>query len=263
MILIAGPCVIESYEILEETVETLLDTLKKYLKIEFYFKSSCVKDNRTKIENFKGVGFEKGIEWLLKIKEKYNAKICTDFHTITQIEEWGKYIDILQIPALLCQQTSLLESAAKTNKIIHIKKGQFLGIEQFKGPIDKLKNAGAEKIFATDRGTLLGYDRVFMDPRHVIQIKKYCKPTKVLVDITHPTKVCTKDSYGNFFDAYYIAMGYLAAGVDGIFMETHPSLKKALCDAITMIPLNIAERWIKDFYDLHQFINRRQNELYK
>lgn len=253
MILIAGPCVAEGYDILKQTLEGLLDAIEE-LDIEFYFKSSCVKDNRSSYSSYAGPGFLGGLQMLSKLRQEYKVKICTDFHSPQDIKQWAEIVDVIQIPAYLSQQTSLLKAAAETNKIVFIKKGQFFGPEQFKGPIDKLQKYGAKKIIAADRGTTLGYDRLFMDPRHVPMIKKH--GCSVLADITHPTKIATQGGTGYWHDAFYIAMGYLAAGANGIFMETHPTIKNAKCDSITMVPLEVSIKWIKEFYKLYEFISQ-------
>lgn len=255
MILIAGPCIIEDFEMLEETLETLLETIRD-LDVDFYFKSSCVKDNRTNVENYRGVGFLVGLDWLEKLRKKYNIRICTDFHTPKQIKQFGNRVDLIQIPAYLCQQTSLMEEAVKTKKRIHIKKGQFLGPTQFMKLLKKYRDAGCKNIIATDRGTSLGYNGLFMDPRHVKTMWWY--GAKICVDITHPNKFVDKKEINVYNNAYSIAMGYIAAGVDGIFLETHPNPQKALCDSQTMIPLDIAKKWIKKFYRLYEIIREER-----
>lgn len=251
MILIAGPCVVENYEILKQTLEGLLKAIEG-LNIEFYFKSSCVKDNRSNHSNYSGPGFLGGLQILDRLRQEHKVKICTDFHSPQDIERWAELTDVIQIPAYLSQQTSLLKAASETNKTVFIKKGQFLGPEQFKGPVTKLQDFGAKKIIVADRGTTLGYDRLFMDPRHVPMIKKYGYP--VLADITHPTKITAGKGTGRWNDAYYIAVGYLAAGADGIFMETHPAIEEAECDSVTMVPLETGTKWIKEFYKLYNFM---------
>ena len=231
MILIAGPCVIESYDVLRTTAEYIKEKLPP--DIEFYFKSSCVKDNRTKLVNYKGIGFTKGLELLLKIKEEFGLSITTDFHSPRDIETFGHVVDLIQIPAFLSMQTSMAEAAASKNKPVSIKKGQFLGPLEAVKMWKKYKDLGIKKVFLIDRGTQLGYNQVFMDPRHIAIWKK--EGATVLVDITHPNKNYPGDKLTNSLS---LAKSSLAAEADGIFMEIHPSPEDALCDAQTQISLN-------------------------
>jgi len=249
MILIAGPCVIEKKKILKKSVESLLKSIENK-DIEFYFKSSFKKDNRTLTTGFSGLDPTKAIMLLNDIKNEYNIKICTDIHETKDFERYDLHnVDIIQIPAYLAKQQSLLKEAASFCNMhglkLHIKKPQFAG------PIDMLniaKNAwsyGANDIIITDRGTMLGYDKVFMDPRHVDIMKKSGFP--VLCDITHPNKNYPGDKLKNI---EILAKSYLAAGADGIFMETHPDCENALCDAETMLPLENVDKLIKDIYEI-------------
>ena len=243
MKLIAGPCVIESKDQLFTTMDSLQNVLKGK-EIDFYFKSSCVKDNRTKIGNYRGVGFEEGIALLQEVRKKYNVKITTDFHNESQLMQYGKGVDLIQIPAYLAQQTSLLECAASIGVPIHIKKPQFLDTEDMNILTQKLEDLDfSKKVFVTDRGTSLGYKTLFMDPRHVPQLKA----DAILVDITHPNK-----NYPGYTteNSFALAMGYLAAGADGLFLETAPECEKAKCDSGTMLTLNHAHTIINRAYHL-------------
>jgi len=240
MILICGPCVIEpNKDYLSQVAEQLV-SLKGF--DEIIFKSSCIKNNRTKTSNYYGVGFESGIDQLLRINQEFGLKITTDFHTVTQIEDYGQDVDMIQIPAYLAMQTDLAIAAAKTNKPIHIKKPQFLSPSKINLPINKIKdtNPNAE-IIVTDRGTSFGYDYVMMDPRH-IRLMKMNGADKVIVDVTHPNKYW--DDYTFAFD---LALSAKAVGADGIFMEVHPNPKDALCDADSQVPLNEAIPFLQKF----------------
>jgi len=264
MTLIAGPCVIESYEILEETAQELL-RLTKYKAIDFYFKSSWKKDNRTKLQNYRGVSLRIAINYFSKLKEKYpTLKICTDFHNDFQVqmaEDFIKeYIDVIQIPAFLARQNSLLATVASTfNKKVHIKKPQFMDPVDIDQSINMLTNIGVSlnDIFVTDRGTCFGYDNLILDVRHIPIMKNY--NTKVLVDITHPNK--------NYFDFHEQANKYseilglssLISGADGLFLETHPNPPISQCDGLTMLPLKNMGKLID--YFLKTYMLRKQLDL--
>jgi 2-dehydro-3-deoxyphosphooctonate aldolase (KDO 8-P synthase) len=253
MVLIAGPCVIEDYEMLNVTAKVLSKVVKN-LDIDFYFKSSCIKDNRTKVENFRGVGFKQGIEWLEKIRGMYDVKICTDFHNIDQLKKWSDRVDLIQIPAFLGRQVSMLECAAQQNKTIHLKKPQFMSYSDVQIPIKILQKSGAEKIFLTDRGTYSG-EFLTMDPRSVEIMKAYLYEdpnVKILADITHPNK-----GQNLLSDrlARNLGKAYIAAGADGLFLETHPNMQQALCDEETMLSLESASKYITEFYLLKKFID--------
>ena len=241
MILICGPCVIESYELLDEVMYRLIEINKHF---DFYFKASCIKDNRTKLTNFRGVGFELGIKYLTKIKNKYNVKITTDFHSEEQIEKYSNYVDLIQIPAFLARQSSLLVAASKTNKKLHVKKPQLLGCDE----CDQISNKVDESnIILCDRGTSFGYKHVMFDPRHIQFMKKHYSSDSI-VDITHPNKHWNDYSY-----AFSIGESAIISGADGVFLETHPRPEKALCDAETMIPLNEVNSYLINLKKIYDF----------
>ncbi len=240
MIIVAGPCVIEDTEILDETAYTLKDIIDG-AGIDFYFKASAVKDNRTSTKNYAGVGMEQGISMLLDIKKKYGLKITTDFHNEFDISRYGAWVDLIQIPAYLAQQTSLLVAASQMGKPIHIKKPQFLGPEEAAQPCNKLKELGfKDKIILTDRGTMFGYNQTLFDPRHIPIMKK--TGVSVLVDVTHPNKNYPYDPYNSLI----LARSAIVSGADGIFFETHPRCDEAKCDGKTMIPLKDVADFIED-----------------
>jgi len=251
MILIAGPCVIEDYDTLYYTAKKLKDIIK-YKIIDFYFKSSILKDNRTYHDSYKGVDFIKGIKYLQNIRDEFNIKITTDFHSVEQIKEYGNKVDLIQIPAFLAKQTSLLKAAVETGNEIHIKKPQHLGPVEANFIIDNIyKMNYNNSIIISDRGTLLGYNKTFLDPRHIPIMKN--SSAKVLADITHPNK---NYPYNNFMKlSQTLAKASIAAGADGLFIETHPNCNEAKCDSGTMYPLKEMEKLIKDIYELYQFIN--------
>lgn len=253
MVLISGPCVIESLDILEKTAEKILESIRDK-DIDFYFKASCVKDNRTKIKNYTGVGMKDGIAMLLDIKKKYNVKITTDFHNENDIFRYGSYVDLIQIPAYLGQQTSLIDAASKLHTPIHIKKPQFLGPTEAEQPYRKLTDLGfKEQVFLTDRGTMFGYNQTIFDPRHIPLMKS--TGVQVLADVTHPNKNYPEnDEYGYFYSVI-LARSAMVSGADGIFVETHPDCNQAKCDSKTMISLDKFDDFISDIYSLFQYTN--------
>ena len=180
--IIAGPCVIESYELLEKVASCLKDISLKY-EIDFYFKSSFDKANRSSIDSFRGPGLFKGLEMLDKIKKKFNVKVISDIHEPNQAEPASKVLDIIQIPAFLCRQTDLLEAAAKTDKIINVKKAQFIAPESMINVINKIKFYKNDKIMITERGTMHGYGNLVVDMTSIIKMKKFGYP--IIFDATH------------------------------------------------------------------------------
>lgn len=249
MVLIAGPCVIEDKNTLETVVETILETLPS--DVDFFFKSSCVKDNRTSSQNYSGVGMYEGIKLLQDIRSKYRVKITTDFHNVSDIQEFGKIVDLIQIPAYLAQQTSISQAAIDTTNKIHIKKPQFLGPLEANILIKKFVSMGAklEDLIITDRGTMFGYDKYMMDPRHFLLMKE--SGVKVLSDITHPNK-----NYPGYTEELIKILGRSAmvSGADGIFMEMHPNCSKAKCDSLTMFDSNHFSSFFKELYTLYNTI---------
>lgn len=234
-----------------QSLEIILDAIRDK-NVDFYFKASCIKDNRTKKGNYRGPGFEHGMAIFETIKQKYEVKITTDFHSVDQIDIWGRNVDVIQIPAFLSRQSSILEAAAKTGKIVHVKKAQFMSPEDIQQPVRILEESGVKNIFVTDRGTQFGYDDWMMDPRHVPIMKMYTNDQhKVLVDITHPNKY--KNFNLNYQFAESIGLAYLAAGADGVFIETHPNCSDASCDANTMIQGVRFESLFNKLYQQHRF----------
>lgn len=253
MILIAGPCVIENKDVLRKTIERVLESIHNMTDVEFYFKSSYRKDNRTSFDSFEGLETHEALNMLLEIKKEYNVKLCTDIHNPIDLHLIPELldVDVIQIPAFLAKQKRLLQIASKfcerNNKILHIKKPQFIGPED---SLNIIKNIELEmnNIFLTDRGTMLGYDKWFMDPRHVPIMKE--SSAKILADITHPNKNYPGDRIKNIET---LGKAYLISGADGVFIETHPNCDGALCDAETMLPTNEFNRIIKELYAISKF----------
>lgn len=243
--ILAGPCVIETYDILKKTAEGLKKITQK-LDINFVFKSSFDKANRSSIDSYRGPGIEKGLEMLAKIKKDFDLPIVTDIHTPDQAAIAAEVADILQIPAFLCRQTDLLIAAAKTGKIVNIKKGQFLAPEQMKPLINKVKDSGNTNITLTDRGTTFGYNNLVSDFRAIPIMQDLGYP--VIFDATHSVQLPGVNGECSGGDRRFVpvlAKSAVAAGANGLFFEVHPNPDTALCDGPNMIALNDAESLFK------------------
>lgn len=239
--LMAGPCVIENEEMPFEICERLKQICER-LDINLIFKASYRKANRSKIDSFSGIGDEKALNILGQIREKYQLPVVTDIHSAQEAAIAAEYVDILQIPAFLCRQTDLLLAAAQTNKIVNIKKGQFLSAQSMKHVADKVKSVGNDKILLTDRGTMFGYQDLIVDYRSIPIMQSFDCP--VVMDITHSLQQPNQSegvSGGLPQMIETIAKAAIATGVDGIFMETHPNPAQALSDGKNMLALDKVE----------------------
>lgn len=235
--LIAGPCVIESEELVLSIAGQMKEITEK-LGIPYTFKASFDKANRTSINSFRGPGIEKGLEILQKVKDIYGLPICTDIHEPWQAAEAAKVADILQIPAFLCRQTDLLVAAAKTGKCINIKKAQFLAPWDMKNCVEKVKQSGNDNVMLCERGTSFGYNTLVVDMTGLRVMKDF--GVSVIFDATHSVQKPGGDgtsSGGNRQYVEYLAKAALAVGVDGLFMETHPDPDHAKSDGPNMVPL--------------------------
>lgn len=239
--LMAGPCVIENEQMPFEICEKLKEICER-LDIDLIFKASYRKANRSKIDSFSGIGDEKALKILGEIRKKYALPVVTDIHSAEEAEMAAEYVDILQIPAFLCRQTDLLLAAAKTNKIINIKKGQFLSAQSMKHVADKVLSVGNEKIILTDRGTMFGYQDLIVDFRSIPIMQSFNLP--VVMDITHSLQQPNQSegvSGGMPQMISTIAKAAIAVGANGIFMETHPNPSQALSDGKNMLALDQVE----------------------
>ncbi len=250
--LMAGPCVIENQTMPFEIAERL-QQITSTLGIPFIFKASYRKANRSKLDSFTGIGDEKGLEILSQIRQRYNLPVVTDVHSAEEAERAAEAVDIIQIPAFLCRQTDLLVAAAKTNKIVNIKKGQFLSAESMRFALDKVLESGNEKVILTDRGTMFGYQDLIVDFRSIPTMQSFGVP--VVMDITHslqqPNQSCgVSGGVPQMIET--IAKAAVAVGVDGIFMETHPDPKSAKSDGANMLPLSEVETLLKKLLKLRQ-----------
>ena len=243
---IAGPCVIESAELLDVVAAKLVD-INKRLGTDIIFKASFDKANRTSIRSFRGPGIDKGLQMLSDVKSKYGLKILTDIHEAWQAEPTGEVCDVIQIPAFLCRQTDLLVAAAKTGRTVNIKKAQFLAGRDMRYPVEKAREAGAEEVWLTERGNMMGYGNLVVDFRNIVDMKEIV-PT-VVMDCTH--SVQRPDAAGGKTggDRRFVPAMALAAkafGATGYFFEVHPTPDEGLSDAANMLELNKLEGLIKD-----------------
>ena len=253
--ILAGPCAIESKEILFETAQYLKE-LTEELNINFVFKSSYDKANRSSITSYRGLGMEKGLELLSEVKKEFNLPIVTDIHNPEEAAIAAEVADIIQIPAFLCRQTDLLVAAAKTNKIINIKKGQFLAPQQMKSIANKVKESGNNKITITDRGVTFGYNNLVSDMRAIPIIQEMGYP--VIFDATHSVQLpggCGESSGGERKFVPILAKSAVAAGANGLFFEVHPNPDKALCDGANMLKLTDFEQVLTVCNGIFKLVN--------
>jgi 2-dehydro-3-deoxyphosphooctonate aldolase (KDO 8-P synthase) len=253
--LIAGPCVIESEE-LSMNVAQKIKGITERLGIECYFKASFDKANRTSINSFRGPGLEAGLRILQNVKDTYGVKIATDIHEPYQAKEVAEVVDLIQIPAFLCRQTDLLIAAAKTGKLINVKKAQFLAPWDMNNVIRKLEEAGNNNILLCERGTTFGYNNLVVDMTSLIEMKKLGYP--VVFDATHsvqkPGGKGTATS-GNREYVEYLAKAAIAVGADALFMEVHPDPDNALSDGPNMIFLDQLEGILERIQKVYFAVN--------
>ena len=240
-IIIAGPCVIESQELLDTVAKTLVE-INKRLGTDIIFKASFDIANRTSLHSFRGPGLERGLEMLSKVKEKYGLRLLTDIHESCQAEAAGEVVDVLQIPAFLCRQTDLLVAAARTGCIVNIKKAQFLSGRDMRYPTEKALESGAKEVWLTERGNSFGYNNLVVDFRNIPDMKEIV-PT-VIMDCTHSVQRPSAGEGKTVGDRKFVpsmAMAAKAFGATGYFFEVHPEPNKGLSDAANMLELDKLE----------------------
>jgi len=251
MFLIAGPCIAESEALCVEVAEKTAELCGK-LGIDYIFKASFDKANRSSVSSERGPGLEKGLEMLAAVKEKAGVPVLSDIHEPGQAKDAAKVLDMLQIPAFLCRQTDLLEAAAKTGKPVNVKKGQFMAPWDMQNVVDKLRHYDTSGIVLTERGSSFGYNRLVTDMTSIplmARIKdKDGRSYPVVIDATHSVQMpgglgVKSGGAGMFIE--HIALAGIAAGADGLFLEVHPKPKEALCDADNMLPLSSLEARLK------------------
>ena len=240
-IFIAGPCVIESAALLDEVAAELV-RIRQKLGIEIIFKASFDKANRTSVRSFRGPGLEKGLAMLQDVKEKHGLKLLTDIHESFQAAPAGEVVDVLQIPAFLCRQTDLLVAAARTGRVVNIKKAQFLSGLDMQYPVEKAREAGAREVWLTERGNMYGYNNLVVDFRNIPDMKAFTP--RVVMDCTHCVQrpgAAGGKTGGNREFIPAMALAAKAFGATGYFFETHPDPDKALSDGPNMLRLEDLE----------------------
>jgi 2-dehydro-3-deoxyphosphooctonate aldolase (KDO 8-P synthase) len=252
--LIAGPCVVEDEALLEEVADKVSNICKR-LEIPYIFKASYRKANRTSATSFTGIGDTAALELLQKIGEKYKLPLTSDIHTADEARMAARYIDILQIPAFLCRQTDILLAAAETGKIVNVKKGQFVSGDAMKFAVDKINKAGNDKVILTERGTTFGYQDLVVDYRNIPIMRDHGVP--VVMDCTHSLQQPNQTSGvtgGNPQLIGTIAKAAIAAGADGLFIETHPHPSKAKSDGANMLHLDKLENLLEQLVKLRKAV---------
>nr|WP_116496975.1 3-deoxy-8-phosphooctulonate synthase [Balneicella halophila] len=252
--LIAGPCAIESKEVVEETASEIQKITDK-LQIPWILKGSYKKANRSRIDSFTGIGDKKALQILKDAGEKFDVPTVTDIHTPQEASMAADYVDVLQIPAFLCRQTELLVAAAKTGKYVNIKKGQFLSAETMQFAVQKIRDSGNENVMLTERGNSFGYQDLIIDYRGIPMMQTNNCP--VILDITHSLQRPNQSSGvtgGQPELIETVAKAGVAVGVDGIFIETHPNPAEALSDGANMLPLAQLENLLEKLVKIRQTI---------
>jgi len=263
IVLIAGPCVIES----EDTTLKIAEKIRKItekLEIPFIFKSSYAKDNRSSVEYYYGPGVEKGIKILEKVKREFNVPVLSDVHYPDEVPIAAQVLDVIQIPAFLCMQTRLTLEIARTGKVINVKKGQFLAPQDIKNVVKKIESTGNTKILLTERGTFFGYHNIIVDMRSLKTMRDTGYP--VIFDVTHTVRVYgipSKDPRGGNPEFIFpLARAGVSIGIDGLFVETHPEPKNALSDASSMLPLDELESLLVQVKRIDEMVKEFLREGY-
>lgn len=252
LFLISGPCVIETEDVMLRTAEKLMEVSER-LKVPVIYKSSFTKDNRSSADYYQGPGLEEGLKVLARIKKDFGFPILTDIHYPSQAKPAAEVVDVIQIPAYLVMQTTLVTEAAKTGAVINLKHAQFLAPENMINPAKKCERVGNGNIILTERGYTFGYNDLVVDPRAFYHMRRTGYP--LVFDITHSIRkygIPSADPRGGNRDVMpTIARAGVAAGVDGVFIETHPDPSKALCDAASQLCVYDLEEFLKPLLELH------------
>jgi 2-dehydro-3-deoxyphosphooctonate aldolase (KDO 8-P synthase) len=261
LFIIAGPCVIESKDIVFHTAEKLKEICSR-IGLPLLFKSSYDKANRTSLSSFRGPGLEKGIGILSDLRNKLNVPVISDVHSVEEVKPASEVLDALQIPAFLCRQTDLVLAASGTGKPVNIKKGQFLSPWDVKNVIDKFTSTGNRNLFITERGVSFGYNNLVVDFRGLPVMRSFGYP--VIFDVTHSLQLpggMGKSSGGRREFAEPLARAAVAVSVDGLFMEVHPEPEKALCDGPNMIKLDEVETILKNMKAIDEAVRNLPSSL--
>lgn len=253
-LLIAGPCVIEDPKKTEEIAKKIIEVVEP-LEIPFVFKASYDKANRTSIDSFRGIGSKTGLAVLHHIRETYKIPVLSDVHSVEEVEDAAKVLDFIQIPAFLSRQTDLIVEAAKTNKIINVKKGQFMSPHDVQFIIEKIKSTGNNKFLITERGSSFGYNDLVNDFRSIPIMNQY---GPVIYDASHSAQMPGTGkgkTGGNRNYIPHLTRAAIAAGALGLFIEVHPEPEKSLSDSSTIFPLNHLERLLKEVLQIYELVN--------
>ena len=254
--LLAGPCVIESEQVIMETAEKIVAICER-LKVPLVFKSSYRKANRSRLDSFSGIGDIPALKILAKVRDTFNVPVVTDIHAADEAAMAAEYADVLQIPAFLCRQTDILIAAARTGRYVNVKKGQFLSAESMQFAVDKIRQSGNEQIFLTDRGTMFGYQDLIVDYRAIPVMQQLNVP--VVLDCTHSLQQPNQASGvtgGNPQMIETIARAGIAVGADGLFIETHPDPVHAKSDGANMLNLALLESLLTRLVEIRQVVNK-------
>lgn len=256
MMLVAGPCSMESKEVCFEVAETMVKLLEGQ-PIDYFYKTSFDKANRTSITSYRGLGMDKGLEILQEVKDSFGVKIVTDIHESWQAAPAAEVADVIQVPAFLCRQTDLLLAAARTGKTVNVKKAQFLAPWDMGNVVKKLEDGGARSIILCERGTSFGYNNFVVDMTSIPQMQAFGYP--VIFDATHSVQKpggMGLSSGGSREMVPYLAKAALAVGADGLFMEIHPDPNNALCDGPNMIALNEMKAFVDDVMRVYSAVRQ-------
>jgi len=257
LFLISGPCVIEGEKIMMDTAEEL-KRIEERIGIPVIYKSSFMKDNRSDATYYMGPGLEEGLRILDQVKKDFGFSILSDVHYPGQVKAAAEVLDIIQIPAYLCMQTTLVLEAARTGKVVNLKHGQFLAPENMIKPVKKIESTGNEQIILTERGFTLGYNDLVVDPRSFYHMQETGYP--VVFDVTHSIRkygIPSADPSGGarqYLDV--LGRAGIAAGVDGLFVETHPCPSEALCDAASQLDISKLEEFMKPLIEIHNIVTQ-------
>jgi 2-dehydro-3-deoxyphosphooctonate aldolase (KDO 8-P synthase) len=257
LFLISGPCVIEDEKVMMSTAEEL-KRIEERINVPIIYKSSFMKDNRSDATYYMGPGLDEGLKILERVKTEYGFPLLSDVHYPEQVVPAAEILDILQIPAYLCMQTTLVLEAAKTGRVINLKHGQFLAPENMIKPVKKVESTGNEQIILTERGFTLGYNDLVVDPRSFYHLQETGYP--VVFDVTHSIRkygIPSADPSGGARQ-YLEVLGRagIASGVDGLFIETHPCPSEALCDAASQLNVNKLEEFMKPLIEIHEIVSQ-------
>ncbi len=256
LVLIAGPCVLEGYERSLYIGKRAKEIAQK-LGMPYVFKASFDKANRSSYEGFRGPGVKEGLAILSRIKKELNVPVISDIHTEEQAVQVAQVLDIIQIPAFLCRQTDLLYAAAKTGKVVNVKKGQFMAPKDMKNVVDKVESAGNHEIMLTERGASFGYNNLVVDMRSFPIMRSFGYP--VIFDATHSVQLPGGNgtsSAGNSEYVEYLTRAAVGAGVDGLFMEVHDNPKEALSDGPNMVCLDNLSKILEDALAIHEIVKK-------